>query len=527
MTANFALVIALLILLGILLSYVSRDLLHSLRFIPFFLFPAILLPFLKSSFIKRIVFILSLLCVWIVTLFEGIEGFLGVEYGVNSLSSYTIESLSNTTRTESYDFLLANALPIALWASLIGLICLIQYFLISALNKLPKPINKGTYIFAGITCCVFVWSIYSDPWRAYHPIQRALNIVKSLKNWNTELQKVKEVNTAFLSAANTKLIRSDQHPRTIILVIGESTNRNNMQLYGYPRKTTPLLSEISKDSRFRMSQLAFSVQPATIGSVNSMMVTTDEATSQKSHMLAVFKKAGFKIFWISNQDDSYIKTFHQYFADKAVNLNLLPGRSSRSLDENVLPELSKALEDQADKKLIIVHLIGIHPHFAFRYPKNFKESWNIHDEIDNRLKESGRSFITRNSRNDYDRAMLYQDRVISQAIKIAGETNQENVSLVYLSDHGVETGQSGNHVGHSHNTIHGYTIPLLLWTNEKDLSLPKEKALNTPFRADWLSYLLFDLAKIDCNSCYRNKSWINKSYDWKEPAVITRLKEKK
>jgi heptose-I-phosphate ethanolaminephosphotransferase len=35
-------------------------------------------------------------------------------------------------------------------------------------------------------------------------------------------------------------------PATLVLVIGESTNRQRMSLYGYPRETTPELDKLTR-----------------------------------------------------------------------------------------------------------------------------------------------------------------------------------------------------------------------------------------------------------------------------------------
>ncbi|STM41461.1 inner membrane protein [Escherichia coli] len=39
---------------------------------------------------------------------------------------------------------------------------------------------------------------------------------------------------------------SGNEPRTLVLVIGESTQRGRMSLYGYPRETTPELDALHK-----------------------------------------------------------------------------------------------------------------------------------------------------------------------------------------------------------------------------------------------------------------------------------------
>lgn len=42
---------------------------------------------------------------------------------------------------------------------------------------------------------------------------------------------------------------SGNEPRTLVLVIGESTQRGRMSLYGYPRETTPELDALHKTDR--------------------------------------------------------------------------------------------------------------------------------------------------------------------------------------------------------------------------------------------------------------------------------------
>jgi len=60
----------------------------------------------------------------------------------------------------------------------------------------------------------------------------------------------------------------------------------------------------------------------------------------------------------------------------------------------------------------------------------------------------------------------------------------------------------------------------------KQQDAEREQLANRPFRADWLSFLLLDLAGIKCYFSYDNKSWIEPDYHWDEPGVITSLKTK-
>ena len=142
--------------------------------------------------------------------------------------------------------------------------------------------------------------------------------------------------------------------------------------------------------------------------------------SRKLNFCAFFKAAGYKILLdqqprrCSNQS-----RVSKDFSNTAVNLNRVAGRSSTSMDEKVLPELEKALQTPSDKKLIVVHLIGIHPHFSFRYPSEMSSLWNDQDATRARLEEKGRSIRTLEMLEHYDRGhMLYQDAVLFDTLKL-------------------------------------------------------------------------------------------------------------
>jgi heptose-I-phosphate ethanolaminephosphotransferase len=57
-------------------------------------------------------------------------------------------------------------------------------------------------------------------------------------------------------------------------------------------------------------------------------------------------------------------------ADVVSMENNKPGRSSNSLDEILLPSYENALKDSHPRKLIVLHMLGAHPHYRLRYPKS-------------------------------------------------------------------------------------------------------------------------------------------------------------
>ncbi|ETJ37395.1 Phosphoethanolamine transferase CptA, partial [human gut metagenome] len=86
----------------------------------------------------------------------------------------------------------------------------------------------------------------------------------------------------------------------------------------------------------------------------------------------------------------------------------------------------------APKKLIIVHLLGTHIKYKYRYPENQGKFDGNTDHV-----PPGLSAEELESYNDYDNANLYNDHVVASLIKDF-KAADPNGFLVYFSDHGEE-----------------------------------------------------------------------------------------
>ena len=117
--------------------------------------------------------------------------------------------------------------------------------------------------------------------------------------------------------------------------------------------------------------------------------------------------------------------------------------------------LREALADPAPKHLVIVHLIGAHPHYRLRAPEDYPEVWTPDNPIEQRLEEKGRSFLTIETREDYDRTMRYHDHILAETLKLTAARSGP-VTWFYLSDHGQEIGDLADRTGHAANLPSGY-----------------------------------------------------------------------
>lgn len=497
-----------------------------------FSFPPVLILLLPlGRLIRKTFFCLALAVFLISDIYTGIQGFLYFIYDSNLYSGFILESVANTSPTESKEYLLTLMPQILLWIVIVASVFVLQSYLAVKLVHGEPSRSKLFYGFTFLIVGLSAFGWYQRAWRAHYPPVRLLTFYQSCEAKKEYWKNIEAENLDAVAHAKEHIVSVETDPRTIVLVVGESVNRENMSLYGYKRNTTPRLdAKKIEDKNLYLSKYAYSSKASTVAAFNDMFEFSDGSKGSDSKLFAYFRAAGYQIYWISNQDDLAIKAEFQDFSHQAVNLNRISGRSSTSMDEKVLPELEKALAEPAEKKLIVVHLIGIHPHFSFRYPSGTQPSWEADDSVRIRMQKLGRSLRTLELLEHYDKAMLYQDQVVSRTLALTEESDKKRsdvkTSWIFLSDHSVETGRRADRVGHSNKTISGYTIPFLFWTQKSDLSEGEIVQENASFRSDWLSYFLLDLAGIRCNFPIFEKSWLSHQYKWIEPKVVTELKKK-
>lgn len=245
--------------------------------------------------------------------------------------------------------------------------------------------------------------------------------MESVAGMQSIWMKADQHEAAEITEARSVLLDASSAPRTIVLVIGESTTRDDWSLYGYSRDTTPKLKALeSKDSNLGTFRQAWSVDASTIAAFRSMFTfpVPQSAGDGRINLFALFSAAGWTVHWISNQDDIAIQTQYAVFASETQFINRMTGRSSASMDLNVLPTFKQALADPAPRKLIVVHLIGAHPHYALRFRDSDEIDWG-HDHVMQNLNHLDRSPWVVAARNQYDWAMRYQDEVLSELFHLS------------------------------------------------------------------------------------------------------------
>jgi heptose-I-phosphate ethanolaminephosphotransferase len=272
-------------------------------------------------------------------------------------------------------------------------------------------------------------------------------------------------------------------PTTVVIVIGESTTRVHMGLYGYHRDTNPKLSAIKNE--LTIFNNVFASRPTTIESLEQVLTFADQENPEvyktKPSLIAMMKQAGYKTYWITNQQtltkrNTMLTTFAKQ-ADEQIFLNNARSQNSYSFDEKVLDPYSEKLGTQGDKKLIVVHLLGTHMKYAYRYPSSynfFKDAKGLPTVLSDEKVQTI---------NEYDNAVRYNDYIVYeliQRLKQSNQTSQQSL-LFYFSDHGEDVYDSKPNDFKGRNegapTYPMYAVPFIVWHSSNWANADK---LNNP-----------------------------------------------
>lgn len=287
----------------------------------------------------------------------------------------------------------------------------------------------------------------------------------------------------------------DPRPRTVVLFIGESGNRMNWGLYGYPRDTTAPLAQAFAElggQTLLFSQVR-STHAFTLPSLRMALTPANEAEPElwrsAPDLVQLARAVGYRVLWISNQPggDGWIASLG-HGADEHVFINKGNWRDSSSEDEDLVPVLRRYLQQPAPPhELIVIHLLGQHFHYALRCGSRrgpFAEADD--DAVARGLRAQGRAASTLQARNDYDDATWCGARSVAQLLRSVAQAREGRaVDALYFSDHGQEVGHFRDFAGHSEQDESGYAVPLWVWRNARAEPLPTDH-LAAPIRLDVL-----------------------------------------
>lgn len=254
-------------------------------------------------------------------------------------------------------------------------------------------------------------------------------------------------------------------PKTIVIVLGESARAQNFGLNGYARNTTPNLNKITNIINFKNAYSSANLTQQNLVYIFSRATPLNKkiAYLEKS-FLEPFRKSGYYTVWLTNQyyHPNHLSYSYSKEADTLI-ANHITLDTQNTTDINLIDQLNSILKTTNEKKrrLIIIHTLGSHFRYDYRYPSSFSkfkpvididlDLINISPQIKNKLI------------NSYDNSILFTDYILASFIKRLNKDNTSSL-LLYLSDHGESLYDNGK-IFHGNLTPskEETNIPFFIW----------------------------------------------------------------
>ena len=322
--------------------------------------------------------------------------------------------------------------------------------------------------------------------------------------------------------ANTPIVitKNESSIPYFVYIVGESTSRNHMSLYGYDLETSPLLS---KRKDIYIFDDVISPHANTTAVLKKLFCFYDYESSGSWYdyqtLFNILNAAGYYTCWLSNHERRpgwdprtvySSQCAYRDFTDKFKGSQY----HSDTYDEKLLPLIDEFLSIKQDKKFLAVELLGAHVHYYKRYPKEFAK-FTANDEKDSykTLTDSQKQ-----TRAEYDNAILYNDYVVNEIIK---RFEDKNAIIIYAPDHAAEVYDSMNFTGDGDGMRSAFMIeiPFLVYLSDKfkesypDLDLRIKSSIHRPYMTDDVIHTILDIMGIATPDYDPAKSIINENFD--------------
>ncbi len=298
----------------------------------------------------------------------------------------------------------------------------------------------------------------------------------------------------------------DKEPETLVLVIGETSRADNWQLYGYSRKTNPLLAQVKGLTVFTN----YMSQSNTTHKSVPILLSLAEADNydilyHTKGIMQAFREAGYHTVFLSNQQRNH--SFIDFLGEQADDcLFLRDSHPDNAYDTDLLVPLAQKLARQKGKRtFIVLHTYGSHFSYADRYPDFMREFKN--DQYDGAKRQYRPQLI-----NAYDNSICQTDLLLRRIIEqLAAQGG--SAAMVYTSDHGEDIFDDARHLFLHASPFPSFWqlhVPLVVWTSpayrERHADIARCLNANRRKRAESNSVFHTLLTMGGVTTSYRNDS---------------------
>ncbi len=353
----------------------------------------------------------------------------------------------------------------------------------------------------------------------YHIYNSARTALSNMDSFNSLSKKL---NT------NAQITENKSSIPYIVLILGEAMSRHHMALYGYYLPDTPNLCRLKKEGKIAVFTDCISPHSTTVAVLRELFTFHDYESSKPwyeyPNLIDVMKKAGYKTYWLSNQESSGVwGNVALVFANRCDFRQFTRLRDSHedfgTLDGALLPILEKELKKPAAKNFYVIHLMGGHSLYYERYPYSFAK-FDAKD-IKGSFTDSQKLVLAQ-----YANAIYYNDYIVSSIIK---KFAQKDALVIYLPDHGETIYDNGsNFAGHVEENPNRYMleIPMIIYGSKSFRQKYPQKwqlicqAVHRPYMTDDMIDTILNLSDIKTPQYNAAKSIINSKFNAARPRLI-------
>ena len=339
-------------------------------------------------------------------------------------------------------------------------------------KSLSSVVSLGLIL--GLLFCFYV--DYAAIFREHRDLKGMLSpqnsIASTLSYYKKKAPKANLALVAFGEDAHLlQQAQMQEHPKLMVLVVGETARAESFALNGYARNTNP---ELSKLAVINFSQVS-SCGTATAVSVPCMFSgmsreTYDEQlASHREGLLDIAQRAGYQVTWIDNNSGckGACDRVQKYQIPAQLKQKWCDA-GGECFDEILVDSLKDYLahldKNNPKPQLIVLHQMGSH---GPAYFKRSKAPYQPFQPTCNSNAIQGCS--TEELKNSYDNSIVYTDHVLAQIIETLKQQTQYQTGFWYLSDHGESTGEHGLYLHgapYSMAPTQQTHVPMLMWFSD-------------------------------------------------------------
>lgn len=302
-------------------------------------------------------------------------------------------------------------------------------------------------------------------YRKIYPV----NLFVAYKEYKDRMERIYSIDEKVEDFSFDSFSDADKEEKEIyVLIIGESARSSSFSLNGYGRHTNPNLDSISNivsyKNAYSTATLTEKAMPLLLSRATPLSI---DISYREKTLPELFKESGFFVSWIGNQ--SFNNPYIVRLADNSdyKYLSTVDFDSFNRYDGLMLPILDNVLNLNSKKTFIVIHTLGSHFRYNYRYPEEFEKfKPGIPDNF-----SYGEIGIDKKDMfiNSYDNTILYTDFVVSEIIKSVEKRNCVS-AVVYVSDHGENLYDCDKELflhGSEVATEFELHIPLIMWFSDR------------------------------------------------------------